>query len=90
MLTGKAMVAFVFFVLRQKHLHRVFFPPSNLEIILIYFKPSIKTSHAALAGWQGAARACARPPVCISKGAACLLCLTLQSITVFSIIYKRQ
>lgn len=28
-----------------------FFFSSNLEIILIYFKPSIKTSHAALPGW---------------------------------------
>lgn len=40
---------FVFFVPRMKRLH-VFFS-SNLEIILIYFKPSIKTSHAALPGW---------------------------------------
>lgn len=40
------------------------FFPSNLEIILIYFKPSIKTSHAAVAGWL----ACARTPGSASKG----------------------
>lgn len=40
---------FVFFVPRLKRLCGFF--SSNLEIILIYFKPSIKTSHAALPGW---------------------------------------
>lgn len=51
-LPGKETARFVFFALRLKHLHKDFFFPSNLEIILIYFKPSIKTSHAALPGWQ--------------------------------------
>lgn len=63
-LTGKETALFVFFVLRLKHLHRIFFFPSNLEIILIYFKPSIKTSHAAVPGWQWEA-VCARERVCV-------------------------
>lgn len=71
-LTGKETALFVFFVLRLKHLHRIFFP-SNLEIILFYFKPSIKTSHAALPGWQQEA-VCARVRVnlCVYFQGCCL------------------
>lgn len=69
-LPGKEAALFVCFVLGLKHLHRAF-SPSNLEIILIYFKPSIKTSHAALPAWQQEAVCvcvcvCARQCVCVS------------------------
>lgn len=53
--------SFVCFMIRLKHLHNNVFS-STLEIILIYFKPSVKTSHAALPAWQKAV--CAHALVC--------------------------